>query len=549
MRYNWNAPIVQSPHDRRVVYFAGNIVFRSNDWGKTWTKISGDLSKNDKSRQGDAGGPILKENTVAEYYGNVFSLAESPVQKGVLWAGTDDGNLQLTQDDGKSWTNVASSVPGVGADAVVSGVEPSRTAAGTAYVSFERRMMDDFRPYVYKTTDFGKTFVNITGNLPATNYVQVIREDPRNPNLLYAGTELGLYASWSGGTTWTRLHLKNLPSVAVHEILVHPRDNDLVLATHGRALWVFDDATPIQQMSPAIAAKPAHLFPMRAAVRYNQGDQSWNYGNKQFRGQNAPYGATLTYWLASKLASDSMLKLEVVHNGAVIRTLKKPSVNSGFNRMGWDLRMDAPKILSDMPADTADPIESRGRPMGPQVMPGQYAVRLTVGGVTQEQPLTVRIDPTSGQTEADLRVQFDQATRLNQVIASLIDSERNLAVFKGQLDERRASGREMMGDAAKSMASAVGEEIVKLDSVRLQLTRPKSEIVPYYSEGPRPLERAMNLMGSIDNGLTPVVAAQREYMVEAGGLIELHAQVGLSLPGRGVDAHGERLFLCDAANR
>ncbi len=537
VRYNWNAPIVQSPHDRRVVYFAGNIVFRSNDWGKTWTKISGDLSKNDKSRQGDAGGPILKENTVAEYYGNVFSLAESPVQKGVLWAGTDDGNLQLTQDDGKSWTNVASSVPGVGADAVVSGVEPSRTAAGTAYVSFERRMMDDFRPYVYKTTDFGKTFVNITGNLPATNYVQVIREDPRNPNLLYAGTELGLYASWSGGTTWTRLHLKNLPSVAVHEILVHPRDNDLVLATHGRALWVFDDATPIQQMSPAIAAKPAHLFPMRAAVRYNQGDQSWNYGNKQFRGQNAPYGATLTYWLASKLASDSMLKLEVVHNGAVIRTLKKPSVNAGFNRVGWDLRMDAPKILSDMPADTADPIESRGRPMGPQVMPGQYAVRLTVGGVTQEQPLLVRIDPSSGQTEAELRVQFDQATRLNQVIASLIDTERNLSVFKGQLDERRASGREMMGDAATSMASAVGEEIVKLDSVRLQLTRPKSEIVPYYSEGPRPLERAMNLMGSIDNGLTPVVAAQREYM----GDVRRDAQTVIDMVERQVNATVQRM--------
>ncbi|MEO7963294.1 MAG: hypothetical protein ABIT38_05220, partial [Gemmatimonadaceae bacterium] len=297
VRFNWNAPIIQSPHDKRIVYFGGNIVFRSSDWGKTWTKISPDLSKNDKSRQGDAGGPILKENTVAEYYANVYSLAESPVQKGVIWAGTDDGNLQITQNDGKSWSNVAPNVPGVGPDAVVSGIEPSRTAAGTAYVTFERHMMDDYKPYVFKTTDFGRTWSNIGGNLPVSNYVQVIREDPKNTNLLYVGSELGLYASWSGGNSWTRLHLKNLPSVAVHEILIHPRDNDLVLATHGRALWVLDDASPIQQMTPAIAAKTSFLFPSRVATRYNTGDQSWNWGNHQYRGTNAAYGAIVTYWL------------------------------------------------------------------------------------------------------------------------------------------------------------------------------------------------------------------------------------------------------------
>ena len=537
VRFNWNAPIVQSPHDKRVVYFAGNIVFRSNDWGKTWTKLSGDLSKNDKSRQGDAGGPVLRENTVAEYYGNVYSLAESPAQKGVLWAGTDDGNLQLSQDDGKTWTNVAPNVAGVGPDAVVSGVEPSRTSAGTAYVTFERRMMDDFKPYVFKTTNFGKTFSNITGNLPAANYVQVIREDPRNPNLLYLGTELGLYVSWTGGTNWTRLHLKNLPSVAIHEVLVHPRDNDLVLATHGRALWVFDDASPIQQMTAQIAARNVHLFPSRAAVRYNQGDQSWNWGNKHFRGQNAPYGALVTYWLGSKLASDSLVKLEVVQNGTVIRRIKKPSFDAGFNRVTWDLRMDPPRVLSDMPADTSDPSDWRARPMGPQVLPGQYALRLTIGSDAQEQPLTVRIDPSSGQTEADLRLQFEQATRLNQVIASLIDTERNLTAFKGQLDERRASGREMRGDASKEMAMAVGQEIMKLDSVRLQLTRPKSDIVPFYSEGPRPLERAMSLMQSIDNGLTPVVAAQREYM----GDVRRDAQTVIDMVERQVNATVQRI--------
>ena len=536
VRFNWNAPIVQSPHDKRVVYFAGNLVYRSSDWGKTWTAISSDLSKNDKSRQGDAGGPILKENTVAEYYGTIYSFAESPVQRGVLWTGTDDGNVQVSRDDGKNWTNVAANIPGLGADAVVSGLEPSRTAAGTAYAAFERRMMDDFRPYVYKTTDFGRTWTNITGNLPPTAYLQVVREDPKNPNLIYAGTELGLYVSWTGGGDWTRLHLGNLPAVAIHEVLVHPRDNDLVLATHGRALWVLDDATAVQQMTTAVAAKGAHLFPMRQATRYNVGEQKWNWGNHQYRGANAPYGAAITYWLKEKPV-DSLVKLEVLQNGTVIRTLKRPSVAAGFNRVQWDLRMDAPKVLSDMPQDSAEAGDWRARPMGPQVLPGQYAVRLTVGRDVQEQPLTVRIDPTSPVTLAQLQAQHDQAQRINAVIANLVDTERNLAAYKGQVDERRATGREMRGDAANDLVKAAGEEMVKLDSVRLQLTRPRSDKVPFYSEGPRPIERALGLMGAVDNGLLEPLATQREYL----GDVRRDAQTVIDMVERQVDATARRM--------
>ncbi len=537
VRFNWNAPIVKSPHDQKVVYFAGNIIYRSTDWGRTWTAISPELSRNDKSRQGDAGGPVLKENTVAEYYGTVYSFAESPAQKGVLWAGTDDGNVQVSRDDGATWTNVAPNVAGVGADAVVSGIEPSRTAPGTAYVAFERRMMDDFRPYVFKTTDFGRTWTNITGNLPPTAYLQVVREDPKNPNLIYAGTELGLYASWTGGTDWTRLHLGNLPSVAVHEVLVHPRDNDLILATHGRAIWVLDDAAPIQQMTPALANSDVHLFPMRAALRFNQGDQKWNWGNKQFRGANTPYGALITYWLKTKPAADSLVKVDILMNGSVIRSLRKPSANEGFNRVAWDLRMDAPKVLSDMPGDSAEPGDWRGRPIGPQVLPGQYAVRLTVNGVAHEQPLEVRIDPSTTVTLADLRDQFEQAQRLNNVIASIIETERNLVAFKGQVQERRTSGAEMRGDAAAQMVTAATQEIVKLDSVRLQLTRPKSDEVPFYSEGPRPLERAMGLMGAMDAGLNPIIPGQREYM----GDVRRDVQTVIEMAERQVESTRQRM--------
>ncbi|MBM4194001.1 MAG: sialidase [Gemmatimonadetes bacterium] len=538
VRFNWNAPIVKSPHDGKVVYFAGNIVYRTTDWGKTWTAISPDLSKNDKSKQGDAGGPILKENTVAEYYANVYSLEESPVRAGVIWAGTDDGNVQVTQDGGRTWTNVAANIPGVGPDAVISAVEPSRRDAGTAYVGIERRMSDDFKPYVFKTTDYGRTWTNITGNIPATAYVQVVREDPKNTNLIYVGTELGLYANWNGGTgDWTRLHLGNMPSVAVHEVRVHPRDNDLIVATHGRAIWIFDDAAPIQQMTRDIAAKAAHLFPTRSAVRYNTGGDAWLWGNAGFRGANTPYGAQLTYWLKDKPAADSLVKVEVLLNGSVIRTLKRPAANAGFNRVTWDLRYDPPKVLSDMPADSAEPGDWRSRPMGPQALPGQYSVRLTLNGQAQEQPLTIRMDPTATATVADLRTQFEQASRLNAVIANLIDTERNLVAFKGQVGERSKSGSEAHGAAAAGLVKAASEEIVKLDSVRHQVTRPRSDMVPYYSEGPRPLDRAMSLMGSIDSGLNPSIPGQLEY----AGDVRRDAQTVIDMVERQVDATVRRI--------
>lgn len=538
VRFNWNAPIVKSPHDGKIVYFAGNIVYRSSDWGTTWTAISPELSKNDKSKQGDAGGPILKENTVAEYYGTVYSLEESPVKKGVIWAGTDDGNVQITQDDGKTWTNVAANIPGVGINAVVSAVEPSRIDAGTAYVGIERRMMDDYKPYVFKTTDFGKTWTNISGNMPVGAYVQVVREDPKNTNLVYVGTELGLFANWNGGRgEWTRMHLGNLPNVAVHEVRVHPRENDLIVATHGRAIWIFDDATPIQQMNAQIAAKASHLFPLRQATRVNTGGGEWSWGSLAFKGKNAEYGATISYWLKDKLAADSLVKLEVLRDGAVIRTLKKPSAAQGFNRVTWDLRYDAPKVLSDMPADSPEAGDWRSRPVGAQALPGTYAVRLTVSGQAQEQPLTIRIDPSSGITMATLQTQFTQAQRLTEVITNLIETERNLVAFRGQIEERSASGSEMRGAAAKSLVTAAGEEIGKLDSVRLQVTRPRLDKVPFYSEGPRPLERAMNLMGSIDSGLNPTIPGQLEYAGDA----RRDAQTVIEMVERQVDATVKRI--------
>jgi hypothetical protein len=325
--------------------------------------------------------------------------------------------------------------------------------------------------------------------------------------------------------------------VAVHEVLVHPRDNDLIVATHGRSVWILDDATPVQQMTTAIAGQAAHLFPMRVATRFNRGDQSWDWGNKQFRGANTPYGALITYWLKEKPAADSLVKVEILQSGNVIRTLRKPSAEQGLNRVAWDLRLDPPEFLSDMPGDTAESGDWRGRPVGPQVLPGTYAVRLTVSGASREQPLTVRIDPTSEVTLAQLQAQFEQAQRLHTVVASMIDVERNLVAFKGQVDERSTIAIELRGDAAKALSAAAGEELVKLDSVRLQLARPRAEHVPWYSEGPRPLERAMSLMGSFDTGLTPMIEAQREYL----GDVRRDAQTVIEMVERQIDSTVSRI--------
>src|SRR6185369_8770986 len=233
-RFNWNSPIVISPHNKTTVYFAGNVLFKTPDFGKTWEQISPDLTTNDPDKQKDAGGPVAVENSTAEYHSTIISVAESPMQRGQIWVGTDDGNLQMTKDGGKSWSNLIKNVSGLAANSPVSHVEPSRANGSTVYATFDRHMFDDFRPYIFRSNDLGQTWTSISGNLPAKGYVQVIREDPKNPRLLYAGTELGLFGSYDGGQNWIALNLKNLPNVSIHDVMVHPRDNDLILATHGR---------------------------------------------------------------------------------------------------------------------------------------------------------------------------------------------------------------------------------------------------------------------------------------------------------------------------
>ncbi len=466
-RFNWNSPIVFSPHEKTTVYFAGNVVFKTPDFGKTWQQISPDLTTNDPAKLKDAGGPIAIENSTAEYHSTIISIAESPVQKDQIWVGTDDGNLQLTTDGGKNWSNLIKNVPGVAANSPVSHVEPSRTNARTAYVSFDRHMFDDFRPYIFKTTDEGKNWTSVSGNLPAKAYVQVVREDPKNSNLLYAGTELGLFASYNGGKDWLPLNLKNLPNVAVHDIVVHPRENDLILATHGRSIWIFDDATVLQQMSQQILNSNAHLFSIRPALRYTTRFTRYGIGDKQFTGPNPPAGALITYYLKEKLDDKATLKVQVFdRDGKLVQDIERPSREKGLNRIAWNLRLGGPEVRRP---PSEEEVAFGGAPRGPQVLPGTYTVKLTVNDKVFEERVEVKLDAGIKTSIAELQEALDMQIKLRDMQSTLNVSLRFLDSLKEQLKQAQTTMKNLNKEPDKDLMKALEDYIKDIDKLQDRL--------------------------------------------------------------------------------
>ncbi|MFN2531126.1 MAG: WD40/YVTN/BNR-like repeat-containing protein [Pyrinomonadaceae bacterium] len=468
-RFNWNSPIVFSPHGKTTVYFAGNVIFKSSDFGRTWEQISPDLTTNDPEKQKDAGGPVAFENSTAEYHSTIISIAESPMQKGQIWVGTDDGNLQLTIDGGKSWTNLIQNISGLKPNSPVSHVEPSRRNAQVAFATFDRHMFDDFRPYIFKTSDGGKTWTSLSGNLPPHAYVHVIREDPKNPDLLYAGTELGLFASYNSGAAWIPLNLKNLPHVAVHDIFVHPRENDLILATHGRSIWIFDDAAPIQQLSDQILARDIHLFSIRPALRFASHFSRYGIGDKPFLGPNPPSGALITYYLKDKPDDKTNFKVQVFDaQDALVQEIEKPAKEKGLNRIAWNLRFGGPEVRRP---PTEEETAFGGAPRGPLVLPGTYVVKVTLGEKTLEERLEVKLDPTVNVPLADLRSTLDVQTKLRGMQSNMNVALRFLDSVEEQLKHTQTTMKRLNKEPDKEMMSTVDEYIKQLDKLEDRLAQ------------------------------------------------------------------------------
>lgn len=514
-RFNWNAPIITSPFDANTVYFGGNVVFKSTDFGKTWNAISSDLTTNDPAKQKDAGGPVWTENTTAEYHCTIISLAESPIARDQIWVGTDDGNLQMTGDAGKTWTNLTRNV-GVPANSPVSHVEPSRVNASTAYVSFDRHMFDDFRPYIFKTNDAGKTWTNISGNLPAKAHVWIVREGSKNTNLIYAGTELGLFASYNGGGNWLSLGLKNLPTVAVHDIQIHPRENDLILATHGRSIWIFDDATPIQNMSPEIASSAMHLFDVRPGLRFSSGFSRYGIGNKLFAGQNPLTGALITYYLKDKPDDKTAVKLQILDNtGKVIREMAEIPKEKGMNRVAWNLRHDPATRRKPLTEEEREFAAFTGGVSGPQALPGIYTAKLIVGDKTLEKPVEVRLDPTLTVPASDLIAQADLCLKLRDMQSATNEALKFLDNTKEQLQATEKRVKDAMPQAPEELTKTLAMNIQKIDSLQNKMSRPDN--VPTYMLGPRLIERISGLLGGIDRLNAAPTPYQQEYFKQLEG--------------------------------
>ena len=472
-RFNWNSPLVPGAHDKNTVYLGGNVVFKSTDFGKTWAAISPDLTTNDKAKQKSAGGPVAFENTGAEYHTTVISVAESPMRAGLIWAGTDDGNLQVTTDGGKNWRNVIGNVPGLAANSPVSHVEPSRVEADRVYVSFDRHQLDDRRPYVYKSTDGGRTFQNVSGNLPAGAYVWVVREDPKNPRLIYAGTELGLYVSYTGGGNWTSLALKNLPAVAVHDIVIHPRDNDIILGTHGRSIYVLDDAAPIQQMSAEVTRADAYLFEPRPALRYTTRMTRYGVAEKAFAAANPPYGALISYHLKAKPDEKTRVRIQVLDAaGKLVSEINNVAKERGLNRVNWNLRYGGPQVRRP---PTDEETQFTGGPRGPQVLPGTYTVKLLVGDKAYERKVEVRLDPTVSVAASDLKETLDMSLRLRDMQTATNNALRTLDSIKSQIEFVERTVRDRLGasEVPKDLIDRLAAQKKRVEELQNRLAQPE----------------------------------------------------------------------------
>ena len=370
-RFHWNSPLIGSVHDPGVLYLAGNRVFRFVERAEKWTAISPDLSAQIPER-------IQTVGSGAETYGVVYALAESPVKKGMLWAGTDDGKLWVTDDEGKTWTDLTSSLPRDVKGEWIARVEPGHKDAAVAYIAVDAHRSGNFSPLAWRTADRGRTWTSIAGDLPADHPVKVVREDPVNPELLFAGTEFALFASLDRGRRWTKLGA--LPTVAVDDIVVHPRDRDLVVATHGRSLFVIDDLTPLQELTAEVRAKEAHLFPPRAALARHllPGWGDWS-GGTWYQGANPPEGAILSFWI--KEGGPDPVKLEIKNaQGQTVANLTATAV-TGLNRLSWDLK------------PTKDVLTEYGGEGMLHVRAGKYEVTLTYGKRTSKQTLEVSVAP------------------------------------------------------------------------------------------------------------------------------------------------------------
>jgi photosystem II stability/assembly factor-like uncharacterized protein len=458
LRFNWNTPIHMSPNEKGTIYIGAQFLFRSRDHGQSWDRISPDLTTDDpeKQKQEQSGG-VTVDNSYAEMHTTIYSISESPRDGQTIWVGTDDGNVQVTRDGAKTWTNVVANVPNLPKASWVSWMEASLYDAGTAYATFDRHSFGDMEPHVYKTSDYGKTWTPIVAaGSGVRGYAHVIKEDTVRANLLFLGTEFGLWVSPDGGNHWAQYKGHEFPDVAVRDIVVHPRESDLVVATHGRGIWIVDDITPLRKLTPEVMTKEAVFLEAKPAQQRLPAGGGWGEGSAVFTGPNPPDAALITYY-QSKRHIFGKMKLEILDaQGKVVDTLP-PNSRRGISRVEWPMRLKAPHVP---PAATA----AFEAAEGPRVLPGTYTVRMTRGKETYTTQLTVQLDPRSKFTLEDRRMEFDAAMRVHRLLGDMsFDVDRINGVHAALL-ERSAKAK---SDVA--LAKHLQELAEKVEAMRKKI--------------------------------------------------------------------------------
>jgi photosystem II stability/assembly factor-like uncharacterized protein len=509
-RFQWTAPIALSPHDPNILYFGGEVLFKSTDAGMNWTIISPDLTRNEKSKQQASGGPLTKDNTSVEYYDTIFAVAESPVERNLIWAGTDDGIIQITRDGGQRWDQVTPrDLPEW---SMISLIDPSPHSGGSAYVAVDRHRLDDFKPYIYKTTDYGKTWCKITNGIPEGAFVHAVREDPKRKGLLFAGTELGMWISFDDGAQWRPIQL-NLPVSPVHDLEVH--GDDVVAATHGRAFWILDDINPLRQYKDANDGSEIFLYKPTLTYRHRGGGF---FRPRGAVGANPPSGAVIDYYLktatepAKPAAKEDAAKdgdktpeqakgadekkgqevtLEILDSGGkLIRKFSsKPKAESGgtlaelaaefgieipgeqlptkagLNRFVWDLRYEKPTDIHH--------VGWGGFPQGQLALPGAYQAKLTAFGKTLTESFEVQLDPRVKTSSADLQKQFELMTKINEKVSADHDTVKQIRDLRAELGDIR----KRLGDDSKNkpIVDATKELDKKITAIEEELVQTKSK--------------------------------------------------------------------------
>ncbi|HVT39573.1 MAG TPA: hypothetical protein VHE78_11045 [Gemmatimonadaceae bacterium] len=481
-RFVWTFPLTISPNDHNKVYVGSQFVHVTTNGGKSWQVISPDLTRNDKSHQKSSGG-LTPDNIGVEYAGVVFAIAESRLEPGLIWAGTNDGKVQLTRDGGTTWTDLSGNIPGLLEWGTVSNIEPSRFDKGAAYLTVDGHQVNNRDPWIYKTTDYGRTWSLIVTGIPKSplSYAHVVREDPVRRGLLYAGTENGLYVSFNDGALWQPLQ-NNLPHAPVYWVTVQENFSDLVIATYGRGFWILDDISPLRAVSADIALKDAHLFAPRRAYRFRGVEGPFTPDADPVVGTDPPYGAALHYWLKAEpkdSASKDSVKIEILDAaGVLVRAMKGPA-KAGLNRAWWDLTYDPTKearlrvspLLSPWREAGTDGIPAPGVPrVATLVQPGTYTVRLSVAGQALTQPMEILKDPNSGGSPDEIRAQTvlvrsilaDVDTTVNMI--NTVEGVRGqLAALKSALasDDKTADLR-AAADSLDKQYVAVEEELFQI---------------------------------------------------------------------------------------